>query len=214
MLGFRVMVCLLLKSVLCSCYAWCVSYVFLLYSPWPCWIAEVEADVEGKIFLGGLTWQTTEDMLKTHFGKWGSLNDVILMRNKITGEPRGFGFVQFMETACEYRSWHPVFVFFCFFSITLSIWMLMAYPILSYIRGGFSGIHPRVYFWWFGSVLCVRFSIQYRCCGSVSLLCVFAREDDYQVPWYLWCHRRAFDYFFSRFFPAFFRVLVNSIRWS
>ncbi|CAN0221748.1 unnamed protein product, partial [Laminaria digitata] len=58
-----------------------------------------KADVEGKIFLGGLTWQTTEEMLKTHFGKWGSLNDVILMRNKITGEPRGFGFVQFMETA-------------------------------------------------------------------------------------------------------------------
>lgn len=59
-----------------------------------------EADVEGKIFLGGLTWQTTEDMLKTHFGKWGALNDVILMRNKITGEPRGFGFVQFQQSSC------------------------------------------------------------------------------------------------------------------
>lgn len=65
----------------------------------------LEADVEGKIFLGGLTWQTTEEMLKTHFGKWGNLNDVILMRNKITGEPRGFGFVQFMEMACECRVW-------------------------------------------------------------------------------------------------------------
>lgn len=63
-------------------------------------IQRSEADVEGKIFLGGLTWQTTEEMLKTHFGKWGSLNDVILMRNKITGEPRGFGFVQFQESTC------------------------------------------------------------------------------------------------------------------
>ncbi len=60
-----------------------------------------EADVEGKIFLGGLTWQTTEDMLRTHFGKWGETNDVILMRNKITGEPRGFGFVQFQQSSCE-----------------------------------------------------------------------------------------------------------------
>ncbi|CAM9549776.1 unnamed protein product, partial [Hapterophycus canaliculatus] len=57
-----------------------------------------KADVEGKIFLGGLTWQTTEEMLKGHFGKWGALNDVILMRNKITGEPRGFGFVQFQTS--------------------------------------------------------------------------------------------------------------------
>lgn len=60
-----------------------------------------EADVDGKIFLGGLTWQTTDDMLKAHFGKWGTLNDVILMRNKMTGEPRGFGFVQFTETSGE-----------------------------------------------------------------------------------------------------------------
>lgn len=58
-----------------------------------------EADVEGKIFLGGLTWQTTDDMLKQHFSKWGQLSDVILMRNKMTGEPRGFGFVQFCETS-------------------------------------------------------------------------------------------------------------------
>lgn len=64
------------------------------------WLSE--ADVEGKIFLGGLTWQTTDDMLKTHFGKWGSLNDVILMRNKITGEPRGFGFVQYQDSTCEF----------------------------------------------------------------------------------------------------------------
>lgn len=60
--------------------------------------------MEGKIFLGGLTWQTTEEMLKTHFGKWGALNDVILMRNKITGEPRGFGFVQFQEMACGFHT--------------------------------------------------------------------------------------------------------------
>lgn len=59
--------------------------------------------MEGKIFLGGLTWQTTEEMLKTHFGKWGALNDVILMRNKITGEPRGFGFVQFQASTCGSR---------------------------------------------------------------------------------------------------------------
>lgn len=74
------------------------TYHHALVSVYSC----AEADVEGKIFLGGLTWQTTDEMLKSHFGKWGALNDVILMRNKITGEPRGFGFVQFQETACEF----------------------------------------------------------------------------------------------------------------
>lgn len=64
-------------------------------------LGSAEVDVEGKIFLGGLTWQTTDDMLKSHFGKWGTLNDVILMRNKMTGEPRGFGFVQFTDSAGE-----------------------------------------------------------------------------------------------------------------
>lgn len=67
-------------------------------------LLETGADVEGKIFLGGLTWQTTDEMLKTHFGKWGSLSDVILMRNKITGEPRGFGFVQFQHGSCEHSA--------------------------------------------------------------------------------------------------------------
>ena len=43
----------------------------------------------------------TQAALREHFGKFGDLVDVALMRNKHTGQPRGFGFVKFKDAACE-----------------------------------------------------------------------------------------------------------------
>ena len=45
-------------------------------------------DVEGKIFIGGLSWQTTESSLRFYFEKYGELTDVALMTDKRTGQPR------------------------------------------------------------------------------------------------------------------------------
>lgn len=50
-----------------------------------------------KLFIGGLSWQTTEDTLRYYFGKYGIMDDVALMVNKHTGQPRGFGFVRYRE---------------------------------------------------------------------------------------------------------------------
>jgi len=55
-------------------------------------------DTAGKLFIGGVSWQTTEDGLRTYFEKFGELVDVALMKNKHTGQPRGFGFVKFKES--------------------------------------------------------------------------------------------------------------------
>ena len=44
----------------------------------------------------------TQAALREHFGQFGDLVDVALMRNKHTGQPRGFGFVKFKDAACEY----------------------------------------------------------------------------------------------------------------
>jgi heterogeneous nuclear ribonucleoprotein A1/A3 len=33
-----------------------------------------------KLFLGGLTYNTTEDSLRTYFGEFGTLVDVVVMR--------------------------------------------------------------------------------------------------------------------------------------
>lgn len=47
-----------------------------------------EEDIQGKIFIGGLSWQTTEQTLRYYFEKFGELSDVALMMDKRTGKPR------------------------------------------------------------------------------------------------------------------------------
>jgi len=50
-----------------------------------------------KIFVGGLSWSTTEDRLQQYFEKFGAPVDrLAIMRDKATGRSRGFGFVSFM----------------------------------------------------------------------------------------------------------------------
>lgn len=51
----------------------------------------------GKLFIGGISWETTEDTLRAYFGKFGELTDAALMKDKYTGQPRGFGFVTFAD---------------------------------------------------------------------------------------------------------------------
>lgn len=58
-----------------------------------------EESTEGKVFVGGVSWQTTEDGLRYYFGKYGEISDVLLMKDKNTGAPRGFGFVVFKNPA-------------------------------------------------------------------------------------------------------------------
>ncbi|KAG0486251.1 hypothetical protein HPP92_008346 [Vanilla planifolia] len=52
---------------------------------------------QGKLFIGGISWETTEDKLKDYFGKYGDVLHTIVSRDKITGRPRGFGFVVFAD---------------------------------------------------------------------------------------------------------------------
>lgn len=57
----------------------------------------------GKIFVGGISWQTTEQGMHSYFSRYGKLIDCVLMRDNKTGRPRGFGFVTFEDPsgACE-----------------------------------------------------------------------------------------------------------------
>ncbi|KAJ9565163.1 hypothetical protein OSB04_001129 [Centaurea solstitialis] len=52
---------------------------------------------EGKLFLGGIAWDTTEERLTDYFSKYGDVSQTVIMRDKITGRPRGFGFVVFSD---------------------------------------------------------------------------------------------------------------------
>jgi len=50
---------------------------------------------EAKIFVGGLSWQTTEETLRYHFEQYGEVVSVEVMRDRQTGDPRGFAFIVF-----------------------------------------------------------------------------------------------------------------------
>lgn len=52
-----------------------------------------------KIFVGGLTPSTTLEMLTRYFSKYGSIVDSVVMMDKLTGKPRGFGFVVFEHSS-------------------------------------------------------------------------------------------------------------------
>jgi RNA recognition motif-containing protein len=52
---------------------------------------------EGKLFIGGIAWDTTEETLRDHFNLYGEVSQVVIMRDKTTGRPRGFGFVVFSD---------------------------------------------------------------------------------------------------------------------
>ncbi|XP_078537643.1 heterogeneous nuclear ribonucleoprotein A3 isoform X2 [Lissotriton helveticus] len=48
-----------------------------------------------KLFIGGLSFETTDDSLKEHFEQWGKLTDCVVMRDPQTKRSRGFGFVTY-----------------------------------------------------------------------------------------------------------------------
>ncbi|KAL6087660.1 hypothetical protein STEG23_021672 [Scotinomys teguina] len=48
-----------------------------------------------KLFIGGLSFETTDDSLREHFEKWGTLTDCVVMRDPQTKRSRGFGFVAY-----------------------------------------------------------------------------------------------------------------------
>ncbi|KAH8335703.1 hypothetical protein KR074_011047 [Drosophila pseudoananassae] len=51
----------------------------------------------GKLFVGGLSWQTSSDKLKEYFGMFGTVTDVLIMKDPVTQRSRGFGFITFQE---------------------------------------------------------------------------------------------------------------------
>jgi len=53
-----------------------------------------------KLYVGNLSFKTTEDELRAHFGQYGTVSDVYVAMDKMTGRPRGFAFVT-MATADE-----------------------------------------------------------------------------------------------------------------
>ncbi|MBW2461990.1 MAG: RNA-binding protein [Deltaproteobacteria bacterium] len=46
-----------------------------------------------KLFVGGLSWDTTDDSLKAAFEEFGGVSEAKVITDRDTGRSRGFGFV-------------------------------------------------------------------------------------------------------------------------
>ena len=46
-----------------------------------------------KLYVGNLSFKTTEDELRSAFGQFGTVTDLYVAMDKMTGRPRGFAFI-------------------------------------------------------------------------------------------------------------------------
>ncbi|XWS18118.1 hypothetical protein CRYUN_Cryun32bG0014400 [Craigia yunnanensis] len=53
----------------------------------------------GKLFIGGISWDTNENRLREYFQTFGEVVVAVIMKDRATGRARGFGFVVFADPA-------------------------------------------------------------------------------------------------------------------
>ncbi len=51
--------------------------------------------MNSKLYVGNMSFKTTEADLRETFGKFGAVTDVYIANDRETGRPRGFAFVTF-----------------------------------------------------------------------------------------------------------------------
>jgi len=51
--------------------------------------------MNSKLYIGNLSFNTTEDGLRDAFGQFGDITDIYVAMDRETGRPRGFAFITF-----------------------------------------------------------------------------------------------------------------------
>ncbi|KAL7602494.1 hypothetical protein Lser_V15G24917 [Lactuca serriola] len=57
----------------------------------------------GKLFIGGISWDTNEERLHHYFSRYGDVLESTIMKDRATGRARGFGFVVFADPSVADR---------------------------------------------------------------------------------------------------------------
>lgn len=71
----------------------------------------LKMDSDGaKLFVGGISRDTTEDILKFHFCKYGVVLDSTITIDRVTRSPRGFGFVTLSDISAADKALHDTHV--------------------------------------------------------------------------------------------------------
>lgn len=52
-----------------------------------------------KLYVGNVSWSVTSDDLRAAFAAFGEVEDAAVIKDKISGRSRGFGFVTFVNDA-------------------------------------------------------------------------------------------------------------------
>ncbi len=52
-----------------------------------------------KLYVGNLSYDLTEEELKQNFAEYGEVNSVSILKDRDTGRPKGFGFVEMSSKA-------------------------------------------------------------------------------------------------------------------
>ncbi len=50
-----------------------------------------------KLFVGSLSWDTNDDGLRAAFEQFGEVSEAIVIKDRMSGRSRGFGFVTFED---------------------------------------------------------------------------------------------------------------------
>lgn len=58
----------------------------------------MEFDSSCKLFIGGISWETTEDRLRHYFQTFGEVLEAVVIKDRLTGRARGFGFIVFKDS--------------------------------------------------------------------------------------------------------------------
>lgn len=54
-----------------------------------------------KIYVGNIAWSANEDVLRQAFAKFGPVADCFIVKDRMSGRSKGFGFIEFQEQGNE-----------------------------------------------------------------------------------------------------------------